>query len=167
MKILQAIERAAQLAYANLTPDERAELASITKKLLLAFGAAILTLSGLGTYALLVGIHSAGGTPPGIADHIDVTQIVPAVGPQGYDVETFCNDPLTLVMRDKVAPPDSTYGATYTLDRTKGGVHETVFVGVYNDSSRQPTGTHYDSVNNSTDAFVSKAALDCIRSKAK
>lgn len=119
--------------------------------------------------ALLAVISHVGGpkaVSPIIQTETKVTQVVPAIGEQGYNVEALCNDPLSVASKDLVAPPDSTYVATYHLERVKDGIHETVTVGIYADPDRQPTATHYDSANVPTDAFVSKPALECIQKKA-
>ena len=95
------------------------------------------------------------------------TNIVPTTGEQGYPVAELCKDTATTVSGPGISPPDSKFAATYQLARTKAGVHEVVIVNVYGDQALQPVGTHYDAVNTPTDANVTKAAMDCIRSKAK
>lgn len=93
---------------------------------------------------------------------------VPTTGEQGYPVLEFCQDPATTVER-MIHPPDSTFEASYTLDRRKGNppVHETIDVSVYADREKQPVAIHHDSKNVPADGFVSKDAVKCIESKAK
>jgi hypothetical protein len=110
------------------------------------------------------------GDPTGLTGHAQ--QLVPTTGDQGYPVYEFCSGPLGPgdkldVRGGLVAAPDSNFVASYTLDRYLGGVHERVEVGVSADPNAQPAGTYYDSANHPGEAFVSKAAMDCIKSKAK
>lgn len=156
--IVGKIALAMELAYRGLSLAEKVTLRKAVVGFLVAFAGAV----GLGSYLVIVGLGSAGAALPGTSQ----TNVVPAFGDQGYDVHTFCEDPLTRVGKDSVNPPDSTFIANYTLDRVKDGVHEVVTVGVYSEPGRMPTGIHYNSVNNPADAFVSREAMDCIRRKA-
>lgn len=118
---------------------------------------------GIAVTALAIALQTNHTTVPVLSP--STVNVVPAVGEQGFNVEAFCNDPLTTVARDLIAPPDSTYNATYQLTRVKAGIHEVVTVGVYADPNHQPNATHYDSANVPTDGFVSKGATDCIQRK--
>lgn len=116
---------------------------------------------------LLITVQALKAHPLPAALSGDTTRIVAATGEKGFNVEDFvCADPLTKVTKDRFTPPDSTFVANYTLDRTRNSTHEVVNVGVYADSNRQPAATHYDSLNTPTDAFVSPKALECIKKAA-
>lgn len=94
--------------------------------------------------------------------------VVPAAsGIEGFNVEQFCNDPLTKAQAFEV--PDA--GVTYQLTRVRDGKSETVRV-VVNPSGvvLNEYATHYyDSAvgQQSEPAFVSKDALGCIEKKAQ
>lgn len=94
-------------------------------------------------------------------------KMVPATGEQGYPVAEFCKDPLTQVYRYLIPPLETSFSAAYNLSRIRGGVQELVDVYVYADANREPKSTRYDSANNPSTGFVSKAALQCIVSKAR
>jgi hypothetical protein len=117
---------------------------------------------GIAVTALAVALQSADQKVPVLSP--EPVKVVPAVGAQGYPVEAFCRDDATAV-RLSIPPPDSTFRATYDMDRRVGGVHETVTVSVYADGSA--VGTHYDSGNVPHDANVTPGALRCIEGKAK
>lgn len=115
----------------------------------------------------LLALYRTAGQPLGTAPLTTETRLVPTTGEQGYPVQEFCEDSRTTVSKDLVTPPDSTFAATYNLERTKDGVHEVITVGIYADSNRAPLATHYSADNSSQDGFVSKAAAACIIRKAR
>lgn len=102
------------------------------------------------------------GTPPATVEK----KVLPTTGEQGYPVLEFCKDSDTKVYGPMVAPPDSTFAASFQLIRVESGVREQIDVNVYADLEKQPVGTHYDSSNKNSDAFVSKEAMSCIVAKA-
>lgn len=126
---------------------------------------ALVLIFGIG---ILLGAYSVAGKFAGQVPIVggDTLNIVPTTGDQGYPVLEFCQDAATVVTKS-ISPPDSTFAANYTLDRSKDGVHEVVDVGVYADPAKQPVATHYDSANVPRDADVTKDAMRCITSKVK
>lgn len=119
-------------------------------------------LSTIAVVVATIGLPSAGvDTNPTREDHA----VLPTTGEEGYPVLEFCKE-ADKVVGPNISPPDSTYAATFTLYRMKNGVQEQIDVGTYTNPEDQPNGTHYDSANNPTPAFVTKEAMACIVSKA-
>ena len=112
-------------------------------------------------------VYVTAGTRLGVPYAADVTgtgdTILPTTGEQGFNVEGLCDDRLTTVDRAPFAPTDSPFAASYTLSRTKDGVHETVIVNVYPDPERQPVGVYGEN----QDAFVSRKAMECVERRAR
>lgn len=91
----------------------------------------------------------------------DTYKVVAATGSEGFDVEGFCNDPLTIVT--PASAPD-VERLIYTLQRTRDGVMESVLV-----IEGQSFARHYYDTpegQQSQSAIVTEKALSCIRRKA-
>lgn len=119
-----------------------------------------------GVIAVLLVIYVMLGEPGGVDVPVgEGKDVIPATGEQGFNVEVFCEDELTIV-RPFPAPDAS--GVTYQLTRLKSGVFETVIV-VMDVANTVRTADHYadgPTGQAKQPAFITDNARECINDKS-
>lgn len=132
----------------------------ITRLLLLFLILAVLVFALVYLYGLIT-------ADPGVVVTREKSGLlVPASGIEGYDVLSFCNDPLTHVRPFPV--PDSA-GVTYQLTRVRDLKTETVTVVFAPDHTLLLAKHYYDTAigQQSEPAIVTEQARRCIEEKAR
>lgn len=124
-------------------------------------GAINTLLAGAALAVALFALYQVSGDPVGDLPGTEETKIIAATGSGLYDVEPFCDDPLTKVY----ASPAPNNDITYELVRVRDGKQEAV---IWNGHTAGAEHWWFvGAVQNSEPALVNADAEDCIKDKAK